>query len=85
MLATIEQLDGHKWTIEHTTSEELRISGHARVIQGDWMGIADLSMSTGLGKWGLVDWRNKDLFNERLGLPKDSFRDAVKSVIEEIR
>ncbi|CAI9627905.1 unnamed protein product [Alternaria burnsii] len=85
MLATIEQLDGHKWTIEHTTSEELRIRGHARVIQGDWIGIADLSMSTGLGKWGLVDWRNKDLFNERLGLPKDSFRDAVKSVIEEIR
>ena len=85
MLAAIEKLDGQKWTIEHTTSQDLQIRGHTRCIKGDWMGIADLSMATALGKWGLVDWRNKDLFNEKLGLPKDSFEDAVHSVMEESR
>jgi hypothetical protein len=85
MLAAIEKLDGQKWTVEHTTSQDLQIRGHTRCIKGNSMGIADLSMATALGKWGLVDWRNKDFSNEKLGLPKNSFEDAVDSVMEESR
>ncbi|KAL1794560.1 hypothetical protein ACET3X_006376 [Alternaria dauci] len=85
ILANIEKVDGQKWKVEHVTSQELQIKGHTRVIKGDWMGIADLSMATGFGKWGLVDWRNKNLFNEKLGLPKYDFEETVKSIMEEFR
>lgn len=81
ILDVVNKLDGEKWTVKHTTSEDLIAQGNKRIAEGDMMGATDLVGGGALGKQALGDSRPWGLWDEKLGLQKDDLEKAVRDVL----
>lgn len=81
ILDVVNKLDGQKWTVKHTTSEELIAQGNKRIAEGDMWGATDLVGGGALGKQALGDSRPWGLWDEKLGLQKDDLEEAVREVL----
>ncbi|KAH8736360.1 isoflavone reductase [Ilyonectria robusta] len=81
ILDVVNKLDGQKWTVKHTTSEELIAQGNKRIAEGDMWGATDLVGGGALGKQALGDSRPWGLWDEKLGLQKDDLEKAVREVL----
>ncbi|KAI9044685.1 aromatic alcohol reductase [Aspergillus affinis] len=83
ILEVVEKVDGQKWTLTHTTSEEVIANGRKRLASGDFAGIMDLTRGGAFGKPGLGDSRQHgQLWNDRMGLPKENIESAVRDVLQ---
>ena len=74
-----------EWKTASTTTEEQISTGKQLVGQGDFMGMLMLVQAGAYGsKSGLkTDYeKDEELWNEKLGLPKESLRETVRKVLE---
>jgi hypothetical protein len=83
ILGVVEKVDGQKWTLKHTSSEEVLANGRRRLAAGDFAGIMDLTRGGAFGKLGLGDSRTHgQLWNDRMRLLKEDIENAVKDVLQ---
>ncbi|KAF2190416.1 NAD(P)-binding protein [Zopfia rhizophila CBS 207.26] len=81
ILPVVEKLSGQKWTVKNVTSQELITSGNEKLKKQDFSGISDLIRAAAFGKDNLGDSRPEGLWNDKLGLPKESFEESIKTVL----
>ncbi|KAF2017190.1 NAD(P)-binding protein [Aaosphaeria arxii CBS 175.79] len=80
ILSTVEKLTGEKWTVKHITSKELFAIGHKKLSQGDKKaGTSALIKAAEFSSENLGDHASEGLWNEKLGLKKESFEEAIKA------
>ncbi|KAL6922655.1 hypothetical protein FSST1_006681 [Fusarium sambucinum] len=81
ILDAVEKVDGHKWNVEHITSDWIIERGQKRLGEGDFAGIKDLTNGAAFGYRAMGNVSRNGLWNERLGLPKEDLEQAVKDVL----
>lgn len=79
ILAELEKITGESWTIKQVKSEDLIQTGRGKLQKGDFSGIADLIK--GVAFTPLGDLRPVGLWNDKLGLKKESLEDTLKTVM----
>ncbi|KAF2258724.1 isoflavone reductase family protein-like protein CipA [Lojkania enalia] len=81
ILAAAEKLTGEKFKVDHVSSKDLQASGSEKLGKGDFSGIAELIQASAFGAQELCDLTPAGLWNDKLGLEKESFEDSIKSVL----
>ncbi|KAK2753982.1 NmrA-like family protein [Colletotrichum kahawae] len=86
VLNALEKSTGKDWKVKEETSENVRIDGFKRLGEGDIVGGgASVIMALVLGSEALEDHTNVKggMWNERLGLEKESVQDVVRDVLKQ--
>jgi uncharacterized protein YbjT (DUF2867 family) len=81
ILATLEKLTGEKYEVENKGSAESVAEGAEKVSKGDYSGVVDQIKGTALGDHNYGDYTSEGLWNDKLGLPKESFEGSIKAVL----
>jgi nucleoside-diphosphate-sugar epimerase len=79
ILAEIEKITGEKWTTKQVASADSIQTGREKLAKGDFSGIADLIKGVAFTELG--DLRPAGLWNEKLGLKKESLEDTLKAIL----
>ncbi|KAF2116826.1 isoflavone reductase family protein-like protein CipA [Lophiotrema nucula] len=81
ILAAVEKITGDKYTTENASSKDLEKDGKEKLAKGDFSSIPILIKSAAFGEQNLGDSTPEGLWNEKLGLQKESFEDSIKAAI----
>ncbi|KAF1962982.1 isoflavone reductase family protein [Byssothecium circinans] len=81
ILAAVEKITGEKWTVKNAGSKDLLKEGGEKLQKGDFSGVGQLIQAVAFGEGNLGDSRPAGLWNEKLGLEKESFEDSIKAGI----
>lgn len=85
ILAALEKATGEKWKVAHKKSEDIRAEAFKEMGEGNILGGgASLITAAVLGKGALEDHSNMEggIWNDRLGLPKESVEEEIKRILE---
>lgn len=82
ILEALEKISGEKWTVKNEgTGKELLEKGNAKLQKGDFSGAHDLIKGSLFGEGDLGNFEFEGLWNDKLGLPKENFEEAIKDVL----
>ncbi|KAF1999123.1 isoflavone reductase family protein-like protein CipA [Amniculicola lignicola CBS 123094] len=81
IVAIAEEITGEKWPVTDTSSKNLVAEGRAKLEKHDYSGIVDLIKGSAFGDNGYGDHSSAGLWNEKLGLSKDSLEESIKAVL----
>ncbi|KAF2636539.1 isoflavone reductase family protein-like protein CipA [Massarina eburnea CBS 473.64] len=79
LLAEVEKITGEKWTVTQVKSADLFKEGGEKLAKGDFSGIPALLQGNIFGEEELSDSTVQGLWNEKLGLEKESFEESIKA------
>ncbi len=79
ILATAEKVTGTKWTVKNASVKDHIEEGRAKLQAGDFSGILNLLQGATFDREQLGDFSSAGLWNEKLGVPKESFEETVKA------
>lgn len=79
ILAAAEKITGQKWTVSKTTSQDYITHGRELLSKGDFSGVGPLILAVTFGDDQLGNLEKSGLWNEKLGLEKDSFEESIKA------
>lgn len=80
ILAAAEKITGEKWTVTDVNTKDHIKEGNEKLQKGDFSGILNLLQGVTFSvEEGLGDLTPQGLWNEKLGLPKESFEDSIKA------
>lgn len=82
ILAVVEKLTGEKWTVKNVSTKELGDEGQAKLEKGDFSAIPQL-IQYGIfnAEENAGDNSKFGLWNEKIGLEKESFEDTIKTAL----
>ncbi|KAL6404538.1 isoflavone reductase [Ilyonectria robusta] len=86
ILAAVEKATGDKWKVVKKRSEDIRAEGFKAMREGKMMeGGASVIVAAVLGKEALEDHSHVEggIWNDRLGLPKQSVEEEVKRILQD--
>jgi hypothetical protein len=81
ILAAAEKVTGVKWTVKEVSTKDLIEAGQAKIKKGDYSGINQLILGATFAKEQIGDFSSEGLWNDKLGLPKESLEETVKAVL----
>lgn len=82
VLASAEKITGEKWTVNNTSAKDLIEQGRAKFEKGDYSGILALILGSNLAvDQQLGDFSSQGLWNEKLGVPSESFEETVRTAL----
>lgn len=82
ILAAAEKASGTKWTVEEKSVKDTIAEGRAKLQKGDYSGIPLLLLgATYEAERQLGDLSSAGLWNDKLGIPYESFEDTVRTAL----
>ncbi|EEY15094.1 isoflavone reductase family protein [Verticillium alfalfae VaMs.102] len=81
ILKTLEEVQGEKWSVEHLVSDDMIVSAEKRIAEGDLTAMVDITRAGAMGERGLGDNRPWGLWDEKLGLTRQSLEQAVRESV----
>lgn len=81
ILAAAEKVTGTQWSVKHATVKGIIEDGRAKIQKGDLSGILPLLQGVTFSSEQLGDFSPLGLWNEKLGIPKESLEEALKAII----
>lgn len=82
ILAAAEEISGAKWTVNHVSTKDHIEEGRAKLQKGDFSGIGNLIVGATFGaEEQLGDFSSEGLWNDKLGLPKESFEETIRAAL----
>ena len=82
VLRALEKVTGDKFSVSHSTVEDLWQSGAAQVKAGQPLGVMGMLAGTIYGRGGLANYSaTKGLWNERIGLAQENLEEFLKGYI----
>ncbi|KAF2197759.1 NAD(P)-binding protein [Delitschia confertaspora ATCC 74209] len=81
ILSVVQKVSGEDWNVKYVKSTDLIAQGREKLGKHDFSGIADLIRGVAFGEGGLGDQRNEGLWNDTLGLEREDFEGAVRTVL----
>lgn len=79
-LKVFEKLTGEKWKVEQVSSKPVQKEGLEKLGKGDYSVAGQLIQAAIFSDEGLADV-SKRVWNEKLGLPKESLEDTLKAAL----
>ena len=79
LLKKAEEITGEKWKVENVSSKDWRAAGFKKIEANDHSGIFNLIQALVVGEEGISDHRAFGLWNDKLGLEKEDFDEAIKA------
>jgi hypothetical protein len=81
ILAAAEKVTGAKWTVNQASTKKHVEEGRAKVQSGDFSGFSNLILGILYDKeQKLGELPSSDLWNEKLGVPKEGLEETIKAV-----
>ncbi|KAG8158313.1 hypothetical protein KVR01_012074 [Diaporthe batatas] len=83
VLKALESVTGERFTVSHSTVNELWQGGAAQLKEGNGMGVLPMIAATVYGKGGgLANYsKNRGLWNEKIGLKQENLEEVLKSLV----
>ncbi|KAH8882089.1 NmrA-like family protein [Thozetella sp. PMI_491] len=83
ILSTLEKAQGVKYAVTKTTTEEAMAEGRAAMASGNMMGAGKLLLAATLNTgYGNNFAEEEELWNERLGVPREDLNEVIRHTIE---
>ncbi|EMD69061.1 hypothetical protein GGP41_004921 [Bipolaris sorokiniana] len=81
ILAVAEKVTGTKWTVEKVNVKDHIAQAREKLQKGDFSAIPDLLQSVTFSKEELGNFAPLGLWNDKLGVPEESFEESVKGAL----
>lgn len=86
VLESLETATGEKFTVSHSTLDDLWQGGAAQVKEGQAMGLLPMIAATAYGKGGVANYSaNRGLWNEKIDLAQENLDEVLKSFVSGTR